>query len=128
VVVGVVINMAAGALRYSPLLFAKPWMAEVGIAPEQMRPKGSAAYRGYALSILASIVIVLTLAILAQLTGATSAAEGAGLGLLGGIGFVATTQAANYSFESRSRRLYLINVGYSVVGFVLFGVLLAVWQ
>ena len=36
VLVGVVVNMVAGALWCSPLLFANPWMAETGISMEQI--------------------------------------------------------------------------------------------
>ncbi|MBI2935798.1 MAG: DUF1761 domain-containing protein, partial [Chloroflexi bacterium] len=37
VIVGVVLNMVAGALWYSPLLFARPWMKEVGMTEEDIR-------------------------------------------------------------------------------------------
>jgi|GEM_PF-2033772 len=40
---GVVVNMVAGASasRYSPLLFANPWMAETGISMEQINENPS---------------------------------------------------------------------------------------
>ena len=128
VVVGIVINVAAGALWYSPLLFARPWMDANGITEEDIRERQSEAYKGYAVSIVASAIIVFTLAIVIQLAGARSAADGFVLGLYAGIGFVATTQASNYTFETRPIRLYLINVGYPVVAFAAIGVLLASWD
>lgn len=128
VLVGVIINMAGGALWYSPILFAKPWMAETGIKMEDIRAKRSAAYRGYAISIVASIIIAFVLAILAQETGAHIVADGLILGSIAGVGFVATTSAANYSFESRPLKLYLINVGYSAVSFLLIGIVVALWD
>ena len=120
--------MQIGALWYSPVLFAKPWMAEVGITKEEFSEKQKTAYKGYAVSIVASIIIVLTLAVVVQLAGATAALDGLVLGLFAGIGLVATTQAANYSFESKTVRHYLINVGYPVVAFAVIGILLALWD
>jgi hypothetical protein len=86
------------------------------------------AYIGYAVSVVASVFIVFSLAVVVQLARATSAADGLLLGLYAGIGFVAATQAANYTFEARPIRLYLINVGYPVVTFALIGILLALWD
>ena len=41
VLAGVVVNVVAGALWYSPLLFANPWMAETGISMEQINENPS---------------------------------------------------------------------------------------
>ncbi len=128
VVVSVIANMAGGALWYSPVLFANPWGRMTGLTREVIAQRGAQVYKGYAISIVASIVIVLVLAVLVQATGATTALDGLTLGLLAGIGLVATNQASAYAFEGRPLSLYLINVGYPVVAFAGIGVLLALWQ
>ena len=79
-------------------------------------------------SIFASVIIVITLAMIVQLIGASTAAEGVLLGLLAGVGFVAATQLPNYMFEPRSLKIYVINVGYPAVTFTTIGLLLTVWQ
>ena len=127
IVVAVLINMAAGALWYSPLLFAKPWMSQTGITREYMQEHKAEQYQGYFASIFASIIIVFTLALLVQLTFAETAWDGLVLGLFAGVGFVGTTQLTNYTFEAKSMSLYLINVGYPVLAFAGMGILLAVW-
>ncbi len=127
VVVAIVINMAGGALWYSPLLFAKPWMAANGLTEESIRESGSPT-RGYVVAVIASIVISLAIALLAQASGVDTAVEGLILGLAAGLGFVATTFASNYIFESRPLKLYLINAGYPVVTFTLIGLLIGAWQ
>ena len=86
------------------------------------------AYLGYAVSVVASVFIVFSLAVVVHLARAISAADGLLLGLYAGIGFVAATQATSYTFEARPMRLYLINIGYPVVTFAIVGTLLALWD
>ena len=129
IVVGVVINMVLGALWYSPVLVGKPWMAAAGITAEDIEEAGKGEqYKGYAVAVVVSIVLVFVLALLTRNLGIDEPLDGLVLGLVAGIGLVAASQAPNYSFEGRSLRLFLINLGYSVVGFAIIGVLLAVWQ
>ena len=128
VVAGIIINMALGALWYSPILFANPWMATTGITKEYIDEHKDQAMKGYAVSIVASTVFVLGLAVMVQVSGAADLAEGLAVGAIAGVGFVATTQAANYTFENRPLKLYLINIGYSVVGFAIIGALLGAWD
>jgi hypothetical protein len=128
VVAGIIINMALGALWYSPILFANSWMAATGITKEYIDEHKDQAMKGYAVSIVASIVFVLGLAVMVQVSGAADLAEGLAIGLIAGVGFVATTQGANYTFENRPLKLYLINIGYSVVGFAIIGALLGAWD
>ena len=127
VIAAIVVNMIVGAVWYSPLLFARPWMAANGFTEEQIKAQGSAT-RGYIVSIIASIVIAFAIALFAQAAGADAAINGLLLGLAAGVGFVATTSAANYIFESRPLKLYLINSGYPVVSFTLIGLLIGAWQ
>ena len=129
IVVGVVFNMVLGALWYSPILLGKPWMAATGITMEGIEEAGKGEqYKGYAIAVVVSIVLVLVLALLTHGLGIDEPLDGLVLGLVAGVGLVAASQAPNYSFEGRSLRLFLINLGYSVVGFAVIGVLLAVWQ
>ena len=127
VVVAIVVNMALGAVWYSPLLFAKPWMAANDLTEESISESGSAT-RGYVVAVIASIVIAFAIALFAQAAGVDTAIEGLLLGLAAGLGFVATTFAANYIFESKPLKLYLINAGYPVVSLTLIGLLIGAWQ
>ena len=128
VLVGIAINMGVGALWYSPFAFAGPWMKLTGITEEYLEENKDEAYKGYAVSVVASAFIVFALAVVVQLARANSAADGLVLGLYAGVGFVAATQAANYTFEARPIRLYLINIGYPVVSFAVIGTVLALWN
>lgn len=126
VAVGVLVSMAGGALWYSPLLFANVWMELNGFTKEQLQEAGQ-AWQGYVVSIVGSIISVLVLALLIDLTGADDLGEGLLIGLFAGVAFVATSMAANYMFESRPLKLYLINAGYPVLILAINGVILALW-
>ena len=127
VIAAIAVNMIVGAVWYSPLLFARPWMVANGFTEEQIKAQGSAT-RGYIVSVIASVVIAFAIALFAQAAGAGAAIDGLLLGLAAGVGFVATTSATNYIFESRPLKLYLINAGYPVVSFTLIGLLIGAWQ
>ena len=126
VVAGIVINMAGGAAWYG--ILAKPWMAATGLTKEFIDEHKNLQYRGYAAAIVASILISIVLAILVQASGAEDALEGLAIGLLAGVGLVATVLASIYAFEGRSLKLYLINLGYLLLVFAILGGLFGAWQ
>ena len=95
--------MAVGALWYS-VLFGNVWIAENGFTKEQLQEAGG-AWKGYVVSIAGSIISVLVLALVIDLTEANGFGEGLTIGLFTGVAFVATAMASNYIFESRSPKL-----------------------
>ena len=49
-------------------------------------------------------------------------------GLLVGAGFVAASFGINYQFAQRSFKLWLIDSGYHIVQFMVFGLVLGLWH
>jgi CRISPR/Cas system-associated protein endoribonuclease Cas2 len=49
-------------------------------------------------------------------------------GLMIGFFWVATSFAINYSFAQRSLKLWLIDAGYHLLQFALYGVILGLWH
>jgi hypothetical protein len=74
------------------------------------------------------LLMAFVLAQLCTWRNASTAARGASLGVLMWIGFVAPTIYTNYIYEMRSNTLFLINVGYVLVGFILMGAILGAWS
>lgn len=124
VVVAAIINMGIGALWYSSLLFAKPWVKATGKSMEDMRGAGT----GYALTAVGSLVMALLLAYFITQVDSGTFLGGAKIGLLMWVGFVVPTHAANYVFEGRPLNLYAINVGYFLVSLMAMGGLIAAWH
>jgi hypothetical protein len=128
VLVAAIVNMAIGALWYSPSLFGKRWMELVGIRPEDAERRAAGARRAYSWTFVASLVMAYALARILWYAKIGSLGGGAAIGLLVWLGFVATTTGANYLFENRPCRLYKINVGYPLVSLVVMGALLGAWR
>ena len=128
IIVGIIINQALGAAWYSAL--GKPWMAGVGLTMEDLEAmKGTARqWYPYVVAAVSALVFTLGLALVIQGMGAEGVVDGLILGLLAAIGFIATSYATTYSFEGRSLKIFLINIGYPVISYAIIGVLLAVWQ
>ena len=128
IVVGIIINQALGAAWYGAL--GKPWMAEVGFTQEDLEAmKGtSRQWYPYVVAIVSALIFTLGLALLVRGMGAEDFVGGLILGLLAAIAFIVTSYATTYSFEGRSLRLFLINIGYPLISYAIIGVLLAVWQ
>jgi surface polysaccharide O-acyltransferase-like enzyme len=128
VLVAAILNMALGALWYSPAVFGKAWMELVGFKPEDAQKRMAGMQRAYSLTFVASFVMAYALARVLWYAKVDSMGAGIMIGLLAWIGFVAATHGSNYLFEGKPFRLFTINAGYYLVALVIMGALLAVWR
>jgi hypothetical protein len=120
--------MMLGGLWYGAL-FAKPWMALIGMTPEKIALiSKSGMIRSYALTFLAALLASHALDHLSHGMGVTDAMGGAGLGGFVGLGFVATAFGSTYLFGQKPFKLYLIDAGFQVVGLTIAGTILGAWQ
>lgn len=114
-----------GGVWYSPVLFGRAWMEEMGFTPEaEKKTAGMGRIMGV------SFVLELIMAtLLAAFIGA-KASLGAGLlaGAAAGFGWVAAGFGVTYLFEQKSLRLFLINAGYHGVAFTIMGGILGLWH
>src|SRR5437879_13917817 len=69
VIVAAVLTFVLGAVWYSPVLFAKQWMAAQGYTPEKLEEmKRRGVTRAYAVSVLCYLVTAYVMALLASYT------------------------------------------------------------
>ncbi len=128
VVVAAVLQMAVGAVWYSPLLFAERWVALMGWTKQEARKRQQAGMaKAYGIAFAASLVTAWVLSLFVDYAYAETALQGLQAGALIWLGFVATSWVTNAAFEGRPLQLVLINAGYHLVSLALMGVLLAVW-
>src|SRR5271170_7520687 len=114
-----------GAVWYSPALFAKPWMAALGISPDA--PKTGLA-AGMIASFIGDLLVAFVLLHFILWSEAATFATGAFIGFICWLGFFAATQLPQGIYERRPFKLFAINSGYWLVGLLIVGGLLAVWR
>jgi hypothetical protein len=134
-VAGIVIFLLGG-LWYSPILFAKKWIALQGRTEEQMRADaaGSNMPLMYLSAFICGLIIAWAMAVVANCfmpagvsPVGTWAIRGAKLGLFTWFGFAAPTSYAMALFSMKPRQLWLIDSAYNLVSFVLAGIILLAW-
>ena len=123
VIVAAIVPMVLGALWYSPALFARPWMRAVGRTEDEL---GGMAL-GYVVSAVAAVLSSYALARIERWAEVDDLWNGALVGLLAWVGFVAGLLAVTTYFGGRPRTLWVINAGYQLVSLVVMGAILGVW-
>ena len=119
VLVAAVSAFVLGGIWYGPL-FKATWCREAGVDMEA-KPRHPAAVFGgaFVLSVIAAWA-------LAALIGRNepSLAFALHVGFLTGLCFVATSFGINYLFAGRSLKLWLIDAGYHLLQFTLYGLII----
>lgn len=117
-----------GWLWYSPLLFAKAWMAEMKFTEEKMQAAKPAMVRMMATSFVYTLAS--TFAVWAIITAhrSESVLKGAMYGGFLGAVVVAPRLLNGGLWDNRSLRLQAITVGHEVALFVMQGAIFAAWH
>lgn len=112
-----------GGLWYSPALFGNVWNRHAG-----RDPKGGGRHPAMVFG-TAFVLALVAAAVFAMLLGANPPlVQAVKMGALTGAAFVATSFGINYAFASRTFVLWLIDAGYHVLQFTLFGLVLGLWH
>lgn len=117
-----------GGLWYSPVLFAKRWMALIGKTEAEMKAASGSLGLLYAGAVVSSFVIAFTLAVTINHFANMSAMKGALVGGFCWFGFAAATSFPTASFSGTPKALWAINSGYNLVSFVVAGTILGGWR
>jgi hypothetical protein len=126
VLVSALILWMLGAAWYSPPLFAKPWMAALGITPVPGQKKGLLG--GMIASFVGDLILAFVLAHIIVWSHANAIGRGIFVGVLVWFGFFVAPNFPQGIYEGRPFKLFAINNGYWLVGLIIVGGLLAVWR
>jgi hypothetical protein len=121
VIVAAVVGIIVGFVWYAPQVFGRRWARASGIdlpQPGQVQP---ITYVG---AIVAAAVTAYVLAVIVRGLGAASLADGAIVGLVVWLGFVAPWLASGVLFERRSTEWWAINAGQAIVSLVIMGAII----
>lgn len=117
-------TFAIGGLWYSPALFGKAWLRELGEDASFLETGNIKLIFGGAFA----LALIMAFNLAGFVTGYEDWTWGLIGGALAGIGWVATSLGVIYLFERRSMTLFLINAGYLVVAFLVMGLIIGLWK
>ncbi len=121
-----VASMIIGGLWYSPVLFAKKWMALTGMTEDQMKNVKPGPL--YAQAFVAALVTYFVMAHFVSYAGANTFLLGAKTGFWCWLGFITTVQFTNNLFSTKPIQLYVLDTGYQLVTALVAGAILGVWK
>jgi len=121
VIVAAVAGIVIGFIWYAPPVFGRRWARASGIElpqPGQVQPM---TYVG---AIVAALLTAYVLAVLSEAMGVATLADGALVGVVVWLGFVATYLASGVFFERRSTEWWVLNAGQAVVSLAVMGAII----
>jgi hypothetical protein len=125
IIVSAICVWLLGALWYSPVLFAKPWVAIIG---RKMGEKPKGVVTGMVGSLIGDILLAFVLLHFILWSGADSFGWGAMVGFITWVGYVVGPLYPQSVYEGRPFKYFAINAGYWLISLVGVGGLLAVWH
>jgi hypothetical protein len=127
VVVATIAYFALGAIWYAPQVFGKAWARAGGQdMPEGQRP--SAAF--IVMPLAANLIAVVATALLIEATNSTTFGQGVAVGLTVSVGYAWSLTALGAVFDRKPEPglWWVINALYHVLGLLIVGVILALWD
>ena len=124
VIVAAVVKFLIGWGWYAPPVFGKQWAELSGRKMDDM----SGLAPAIVVQLIGDLVMAYILARFVGHYGAVKLIDGAIVGFMAWLGFVATIMLSSVFYEKKPFQLFVINSGYQLVGIVVMGAILGVWQ
>jgi uncharacterized protein DUF1761 len=118
VIIAAVVAMVIGFAYYAPQVMGNRWMAYLDTTRAQL---GNPAPTGMLAGVVASLLNAWVLAVLALNLGGTTLADGAMLGAICWLGFMATITAAGVAFLKQPWGLWVVNNIHNVIVQIVMG-------
>jgi hypothetical protein len=122
VIVAAVLALVIGFAYYAPQVMGNRWMSYLGTTRAQL---GNPAPSGMLAGVVASLLNAWVLAVLALNLGGKTFTDGAMLGVICWLGFMATITAAEVAFLKQPWGLWVLNNIHNVVVQILMGAIVA---
>lgn len=121
VIVATVAGIIIGFIWYAPPVLGRRWARASGI---ELPQPGQTPPTTYIAAVVTAVVTAYVLAVLSGAVGAANLADGALVGGVVWLGFVAPYLASGVFFERRSTEWWAINAGQAVVSLVVMGAII----
>lgn len=124
-----IVSFGVSALWYSPILFGKEWMSLVKMTDtdmDEVRSKG--IWKLYIVQFIMTIIGFCVLAFIIASTSAQGGSNGAFMGFLVWLGFVATGAVSGLMWEKYPFKLMLIDTVSILLTLVIGGAIIGAWR
>lgn len=129
VLVAAIAAFIVSALWYSPILFGKEWMALTKMSAADMAAaKAKGVWKLYVVQFIVSLVTFGVLAFLVGSSSAAGASDGAFLGFIAWLGFIATALVGGMLWEKKTFKLILIQGVCTLLTLVIGGAIIGGWR
>jgi hypothetical protein len=108
--------------------FYSAWVNGIGRTDEWLRQNSPNRALQFATALVMATLMATAISCVTQITGAQTIWRGIKVGALLWAGFIVTSFATEYIFEVRPIGLWLINVGYWLLGMMLMGAIVGGWR
>lgn len=122
ILVSTLLGFIIGGIWYGPL-FGKAWMKALGKTEFDLPP----SVVPFVIALITAFVSAVVLAYLISVLGATTWLQGAMVGLVLSVAFIACSNISDGAYCRWSWSLVAIHSGYRVLYCILMGVILAIW-
>ena len=125
VIIATAAAMAIGFAWYSPMLFAKPWLAMTPGANRRTKAQvNERMLPAILVSLLSNLVMAYVLAVLMRYVGSHTAVTGIVTALWIAVGFIFTMSLQNAMYSWKPLKLLAIDEGYVFVSLIVMGAII----
>lgn len=121
VIVAAVAYMVLGAIYYSEAVMGKQWKAAAGV--DEMNPNPRQLVGNLVLWFIAAVA----LALIAHMIEADGVVDGIVLGFVVSFGFIGTNRLNEGLYSEPNPELMRVNAPYTLLGFIVMGIILSTW-
>lgn len=115
VLASAVVMFAVGALWYSPLLFSRLWMKEMGFTEASMKAMKMTPLRAMSINAVVTLISAYVLYHFVALFGVATLGDALGLGFWAWLGFMVPMAMYPYLWEGKSFTVALLSLGQTLV-------------
>jgi hypothetical protein len=127
VLVCAILSMGLSAFWYGPFLFGKLWIDSIDKTDDEVKREINPLL-AYTLTFMGHFVMAYILARFMLYSEAVTLAAGVRIAFMGWAGFTAATMLINTVFEGSKFKKLVVDCGYHLILFLLYGIILALWQ
>lgn len=126
VVLSTIISFALGFVWFT-VLFRESYLAALGKTAEQL-DQGPSMLAASVMQLIGNLIMAYVLAWFMEQTGSRTVSDGAMLGAIVWVGFVAAVIGPMYAFQAFSLKFFAITTGFTLVSLLVTGAVIGGWR